>query len=189
MAIKRGRSVVAKKAAGRMKVTSLAEVKRRAAKIKCLFLDIDGVMTDCKLYLTPDGEELKAVNVKDGLGIKLLMAAGVQVAVISGRPSLAMQKRLSSLGIEHVYLNTQDKLPAYEAVQKTLNLRDEECAHMGDDILDLPLFARVGLAFAVADAHSSAKLAADWVATNRGGDGAIREAVDLILAAQGKSPF
>ena len=77
----------------------------------------------------------------------------------------------------------------YEAVQKTLNLTDEECAHMGDDILDLPLFERVGLAFAVADAHSSAKHAADWVASNRGGDGAIREAVDLILEAQGKSPF
>ena len=170
------------------KLMSFAEVKKRAAKIRCLFLDIDGVMTDCKLYLTPDGEELKAVNVKDGLGIKLLMKAGVQVAVISGRPSLAMQKRLSSLGIEHVFLNAQDKLPAYEEVKKSLGLTDAECAHMGDDILDLPLFERVGLALAVADAHTSAKSAADWIALNRGGDGAIREAVDLILAAQGKSP-
>jgi len=114
------RSKPAKKGTGRIRVTSLAEVKRRAAKIRCLFLDIDGVMTDCKLYLTPDGEELKAVNVKDGLGIKLLMQAGVQVAVISGRPSLAMQKRLSSLGIEHVFLNAQDKLPAYEAVKQKI---------------------------------------------------------------------
>lgn len=174
--------------AAHVKLMSLAEVKRRAARIKCLFLDIDGVMTDCKLYLTPDGEELKAVNVKDGLGIKLLMQAGVQVAVISGRPSLAMQKRLSSLGIEHVFLNAQDKLPAYDEVRKSLGLADDECAHMGDDILDLPLFERVGLALAVADAHWSAKNSADWIAENRGGDGAIREAVDLILAAQGKGP-
>ncbi|HZP12746.1 MAG TPA: HAD hydrolase family protein [Nevskiaceae bacterium] len=188
MAIIKGRSAVARKGTGRTRITSLAEVKRRAANIRCLFLDIDGVMTDCKLYLTPDGEELKAVNVKDGLGIKMLMQAGVQVAVISGRPSLAMQKRLSSLGIEHVFLNAPDKLPAYDEVRKSLGLRDEQCAHMGDDILDLPLFERVGLALAVADAHSSAKKAADWIADNRGGDGAIREAVDLILEAQGKSP-
>ena len=186
MAARRQRSQAARKGTGRMKITSLAEVRKRAAKIRCLFLDIDGVMTDCKLYLTPDGEELKAVNVKDGLGIKLLMQAGVQVAVISGRPSLAMQKRLSSLGIEHVFLNAQDKLPAYEAVKQTLGLDEAQCAHMGDDILDLPLFERVGLALAVADAHSSAKLAADWVSVFRGGDGAIREAVDLLLAAQNK---
>jgi 3-deoxy-D-manno-octulosonate 8-phosphate phosphatase (KDO 8-P phosphatase) len=185
MVAKKTRSQVAQKGAGRTKLTSLAEVRRRAANIRCLFLDIDGVMTDCKLYLTPDGEELKAVNVKDGLGIKMLIEAGVQVAVISGRPSLAMQKRLSSLGIEHVYLNAPDKLPAYEAVRKTLELSDAQCAHMGDDVLDLPLFERVGLALAVADAHSSAKLAADWVSVHRGGDGAIREAVDLIMAAQG----
>jgi 3-deoxy-D-manno-octulosonate 8-phosphate phosphatase (KDO 8-P phosphatase) len=175
-----------KRNGNRLKVTSLAEVRRRASKIRCLFLDIDGVMTDCKLYLTPDGEELKAVNVKDGLGIKMLMKAGVQVAVISGRPSLAMQKRLSSLGIEHVYLNTEDKVTAYEEVKKALALTDEQCAHMGDDVPDLPLFERVGLALAVADAHPTAKLAADWTAANRGGDGAIREAVDLLLAAQAK---
>ena len=172
----------------RVKATSFAEVRKRAAKIRCLFLDIDGVMTDCKLYLTPDGEELKAVNVKDGLGIKMLMKAGVQVAVISGRPSLAMQKRLSSLGIEHVYLNTEDKVAAYEEVKKALSLADDVCAHMGDDVPDLPLFERVALALAVADAHPSAKAVADWTAVNRGGDGAIREAVDLILSAQGKSP-
>ena len=176
----------ARKAGRRIKARNLAEVKRRAAKIRCLFLDIDGVMTDCKLYLTPDGEELKAVNVKDGLGIKMLMKAGVQVAVISGRPSLAMQKRLASLGIEHVYLDTEDKVAAYEEVKKALSLKDHECAHMGDDVPDLPLFGHVALAFAVADAHPSAKRVADWIAQNRGGDGAIREAVDLILAAQGQ---
>ena len=164
---------------------SAAALRRRAKKIRCLFLDIDGVMTDCKLYLTPDGEELKAVNVKDGLGIKMLMKSGVDVAVISGRPSLAIEKRLSFLGIEHVFLNTDDKVAAYEEVKAKLKLSDEQCAHMGDDVPDLPLFERVGFALAVADAHVKAKAAAHWISHNRGGDGAIREAVDLIMAAQG----
>lgn len=161
-----------------------AALKARARKIRCLFLDIDGVMTDCKLYLTPSGEELKAVNVKDGYGIKALMRAGIEVAVISGRPSPAMHKRLTDLGVSHIFLNTEEKIPAYEAVCKKLSLRDEQCAHMGDDVPDLPLFARVGLALAVADAHATAKNAAHWLSKNRGGDGAIREAADMILAAQ-----
>ena len=163
-----------------------AAVRSRAKKIRCLFLDIDGVMTDCKLYLAADGSELKAVNVKDGLGMKLLMKAGIEVAVISGRPSQAMQKRLESLGIKHIYLNTENKLPAYEAVQRKLGIKDEHCAHMGDDVPDLPLFQRVGLALAVADAHPKALKAAHWKSRHIGGNGAIREAVDLILAAQNK---
>ena len=165
---------------------SLATVKKRARNIRCIFLDIDGVMTDCKLYLAADGTELKAVNVKDGLGMKLLMKAGIEVAVISGRPSQAMQKRLESLGIQHIYLNTENKIPAYEAVLKKLKITDEQCAHMGDDTPDLPLFKRVGLALAVADAHPKALAAAHWKSKHIGGNGAIREAADLILAAQGK---
>lgn len=167
-----------------MKLT-LSAVKKRAKKIRCVFLDIDGVMTDCKLYLAADGSELKAVNVKDGLGMKLLMKAGVEVAVISGRPSAAMQKRLESLGLRHIYLNTEDKLPAYEAVQKKLGISDAECAHVGDDTPDLPLFKRVALAVVVADAHPKAMAAAHWKTRNIGGNGAIREVADLILEAQG----
>ncbi|MEK6806339.1 MAG: HAD hydrolase family protein [Pseudomonadota bacterium] len=166
------------------KTLSTAQLRLRAKKIRCLFLDVDGVMTDCKLYLTPDGEELKAVNVKDGYGIKALMHAGIEIAVISGRPSVAMEKRLASLGVRHVYLDTEQKIPAYEAVRKKLKLADEQCAHMGDDVPDLPLFERVGLALAVADAHPTAKKAAHWVSKNRGGDGAIREAADLLIVAQ-----
>lgn len=164
----------------------LATVTERAKKIRCLFLDIDGVMTDCKLYLAADGSELKAVNVKDGLGMKLLMKHGVEVAVISGRPSEAMQKRLEFLGIRHIYLNTEDKLPAYEAVQKKLGVSDAECAHMGDDTPDLPLFRRVGLSLTVADGHPRILELADWQSRHTGGNGAIREAADLILDAQGK---
>lgn len=165
---------------------ALAAVKKRAEKIRCVFLDIDGVMTDCKLYLAADGSELKAVNVKDGLGMKLLMQSGIEVAVISGRPSSAMQKRLESLGLKHLYLGTEDKLPPYEAILKKLKITDAQCAHIGDDTPDLPLFQRVGLAIAVADAHPKALAKAHWKTRNIGGNGAIREAADLILDAQGK---
>ena len=161
------------------------EVMARAAKIRCVFLDIDGVMTDCKLYLGPDGLEIKAVSVRDGLGIKNLLRAGIAVAVISGRPSEAMQRRLEQLGVPHIVLATENKLPAYEALLAKLNLSDEQCAHMGDDTPDLPLMQRVGLAMSVADAHRSALHAAHWVSEFRGGEGAIREASDLILEAQG----
>lgn len=160
--------------------------EERARQIRCVIFDIDGVMTDCKLYLTHDGEEIKAVNVRDGLGIKLLMKNGIEVAVISGRPSVAMQKRLEFLGVKHIWLNTEDKLPAYRKLLDTLGISDAQCAHMGDDVPDLPLFLRVGLALAPGDAHPKAKAAAHWVSQARGGDGAIREAVDFILACQGK---
>lgn len=160
------------------------EIQARAAKIRCLFLDIDGVMTDCKLYLTSDGEEIKAVNVRDGWGMKALMRRGVEVAVISGRPSAAMQKRLEWLGLRHVVLDTEIKLPAYERIRDTLGLTDEQCAMMGDDVPDLPLLQRVGLALCPADAHPRARAAVHFVSTCRGGDGAIREAADVILAAR-----
>lgn len=162
----------------------LEQVRARAADLRCVFLDIDGVMTDGRLYLAPDGSELKAVSVRDGLGIKLLMQAGVEVAVISGRPSPAMDQRLKSLGLRHVHLGAEDKLPAYEAVQRALGIRDVHCAHMGDDLPDLALFERVALRLTVADAHDRVRDAAHWVSRFRGGEGAIREAADLILAAR-----
>lgn len=161
------------------------EIQARAAKIRCVFLDIDGVMTDCKLYLTPDGEEIKAVNVRDGWGIKALMRKGIEVAVISGRPSEAMQKRLESLGLRHIVLDTEVKLPAYERIRDSLRLTDEQCAMMGDDMPDVPLLERVGLAMVPDDAHRSARSLAHFTSRFRGGDGAIREAADLILDAQG----
>ena len=170
-----------------MALLDSTEVQRRAAKIRCLFLDIDGVMTDCKLYLTPDGQELKAVNVRDGWGMKALMKHGVEVAVISGRPSAAMQKRLEWLGLRHIVLDTEIKLPAYERIRDALGLRDDQCAMMGDDVPDLPLLTRVGLALTPADAHARALAAAHVVSRCRGGDGAIREAADIILDAQGRA--
>ena len=166
---------------------SPAAIRKRARRVRCLFLDIDGVLTDGKLYLGPNGEEFKTNYVRDGLGIKRLLAAGVEVAVISGRPSEAMRKRLEFLGVRHVVLDNEDKLPVYEQIRGRLGLADHDCAVMGDDLPDLPVMARAGLALTVADAHAVALKAAHWVSRHPGGCGAVREACDLILAAQGKA--
>lgn len=170
-----------------MALLSRPMARKRAAKLRCLFLDIDGVLTDGKLYLGPDGAEFKTSYVRDGLGIKRLLAAGVQVAVISGRPSEAMQRRLEFLGVTEVVLDHEDKLPVYERIRARLGLKDEQCAVMGDDVPDLPVMRRVALAMTVADAHPTALKAAHWVSRYPGGQGAVREACDLILAAQGKA--
>jgi 3-deoxy-D-manno-octulosonate 8-phosphate phosphatase (KDO 8-P phosphatase) len=167
-----------------MSATS-ATIAERAARVRCLFLDIDGVLTDCRLWLAPDGTELKTVHVRDGLGIKLLLEAGIEVAIISGRPSDAMHHRFSKLGVRHIVLDTPDKLPAYERIRDALGLDDTACAAMGDDTPDLPLMQRTGLALTVADAHPRARAAAHWASQHAGGFGAVREAADLLLGAQG----
>ena len=167
---------------------SPAAIRKRARRVRCLFLDIDGVLTDGKLYLAADGSELKTNFVRDGFGIKRLLAGGVEVAVISGRPSEAMRKRLDFLGVKHVVLDNEDKLPVYEQIRAKLGLADADCAVMGDDVPDLPVMARVGLALTPADAHPVALKAAHWVSRYNGGAGAVREACDLILAARDKAP-
>jgi 3-deoxy-D-manno-octulosonate 8-phosphate phosphatase (KDO 8-P phosphatase) len=159
-------------------------VSERARDIRCMVFDVDGVMTDCKLYLGPDGSEWKAVNVKDGLGLKLLMQAGIEVAVISGRPSEAMQKRFEYLGIRHVWLDVEQKIPAWEQLLAKLSLKDEQLAMMGDDTPDLPLMQRAGLALTVADAHPKVLAAAHWASRLGGGNGAVRDAADMVLAAR-----
>ncbi|MBL6750408.1 MAG: HAD hydrolase family protein [Nevskia sp.] len=165
-----------------------AGVEERARRVRCAVFDVDGVMTDCKLYLGPDGAEWKAVNVRDGLGIKFLLRAGIEVAVISGRPSPAMHSRFSGLGVRHIWLDVDDKRPAFESLKALLGLADEQFAVMGDDVPDLVLMRRAGLALTVADAHPRALAAAHWASRHAGGDGAVREAADLILRAQGKDP-
>lgn len=165
---------------------SSAEIQQRASRIRCVFLDIDGVLTDGKLYIGPNSEETKTNYVRDGYGIKLALKLGLQVAVISGRPSEAMRRRLEWLGVEHIALDTEDKEPAYLRMCAAMGLQDAECAHVGDDVPDVPLMRRVGLACTVADAHPKATAAAHWVSRYGGGHGAVREAIDLILEAQGK---
>ncbi len=169
-----------------MALLSEDDLLARAARIRCLFLDIDGVLTDGKLYIGPAGEEIKTNFVRDGYGIKQALKHGLHVAVISGRPSESMRARLSFLGVQHIALDTEDKEPAYERICAELGVSDDECAHVGDDVPDLPLLRRVSLAMTVADAHPSALAAAHWVSRCTGGHGAVREAIDLILAARGE---
>jgi 3-deoxy-D-manno-octulosonate 8-phosphate phosphatase (KDO 8-P phosphatase) len=157
-----------------------------ADALRLLVLDVDGVLTDGTLYFGARGEALKAFNVRDGHGIKLLQATGLQVAVISGRRSPAVTRRCRELGIRQVVQGAANKSRALDTVLSRLGLGDARAvACIGDDTPDIPLFARVGLAIAVADAHPLARAAAQRVTTLPGGRGAVREACDWILAARG----
>lgn len=161
------------------------ELNQRAAATELLILDIDGVMTDGKLYIGPDGIEFKAVSVRDGHGIKMAMREGIHLAVISGRPSAAMEHRLSELGVAHVFLAVKDKLAVFENLLAELNLKPEQAAFMGDDLPDLAVMQACGLGLAVADAAPEVLSAADWVSSRNGGAGAIREAAEWLIRARG----
>lgn len=160
------------------------EVLARAAKIRLLICDVDGVLTDGRLFFTPDGQEFKSFHARDGHGIKLLQRTGVETAVISGRSSPAVALRMSSLGVKHVYQGRESKLEPWEELLGLLGLLPEQTAFVGDDLLDLPLLRRVGLAVSVADAHYSLAEAAHWTTRQPGGRGAVREVCDLIMQAQ-----
>lgn len=154
------------------------------AAIRLLVLDVDGVMTDGRLYYGPRGETLKVFHVRDGYGIQQLARAGVHVAVISGRNTPAVKTRCREIGIRHVFQGVQDKLAVFEKLRARLALEPSECACVGDDVPDVPLMTRVGLAFAVADAHPAARRAAHFVTTLPGGHGAVREVCDRLLQAR-----
>jgi 3-deoxy-D-manno-octulosonate 8-phosphate phosphatase (KDO 8-P phosphatase) len=160
------------------------ELAARARDVRLLILDVDGVLTDGKLYFSARGEELKCFHVRDGAGIVQLLRGGVQVAIISGRNSQAVEARASELGITFVRQGVSDKLQALRELLARLNLQPENVACMGDDSADLPILAIARLAVSVADAHASAKAAAHYVTVAPGGLGAVREACDLILAAR-----
>jgi 3-deoxy-D-manno-octulosonate 8-phosphate phosphatase (KDO 8-P phosphatase) len=154
------------------------------AQIELLILDIDGVLTDGRLYFGARGEALKVFHVRDGHGIKLLMAAGVQVAAFSGRRSAAAAARLRELRVPTVVQGCGDKIAALYRVAQRLDLDPLRCACIVDDTPDLPLMAAVGLAAAVADAHPIVLSAAHWVANSGGGLGAVRELCDALLLAR-----
>ncbi len=156
------------------------------AKIRLLVLDIDGVLTDGRLYFGPRGEALKVFHVRDGHGIKLLMAAGVHVAAFSGRRSAAAAARLRELRVPTVVQGCSDKIAALFRVTERFNINPLHCACMVDDTPDLPLMSAVGLAAAVADAHPIVLSAAHWVASRPGGLGAVRELCDALLLARAK---
>lgn len=161
------------------------EIMEKASKIKLLLLDVDGVLTNGGITLDNDGGEMKTFHVRDGHGIKMLSRAGIQVGIITGRSSRVVERRAKELGIKEVYQKCFDKTVAYKEILEKLGLKDEETAYVGDDIVDIPLFVRVGLPIAVADAAADAKLYAIMTTENPGGRGAVREVTDLILKAQG----
>jgi len=158
-----------------------------AAAIRLLVLDVDGVLTDGRLYFGSRGEAFKAFHARDGYGIRQLISSGVAVAVISGRRSAAVTVRCRELGIEPVLLGVADKLAAFARLRKSARVAARECACVGDDLPDVPLFGAVGLAFAVADAHPLARRAADYVTALPGGLGAVREVCDRLLAARARA--
>ncbi len=160
-------------------------VSEAARKVKLLILDVDGVLTDGGIILDNEGNELKSFHVRDGHGIRLLIRNGVDVAIITGRRSRVVERRADELGIKEIYQNCFDKVAAYERIKEKLGLHDEEIAYVGDDVVDIPLFRRVGLPVTVADAAGDVKPFAMHVTTNRGGRGAVREITDLILKAKG----
>ncbi|WP_038057361.1 KdsC family phosphatase [Thermodesulfobacterium hydrogeniphilum] len=164
------------------------EILKKAEKIKLLLLDVDGILTDGKIILTSQGEEIKHFNVLDGMGIKLLQKIGVEVAILSSRFSLVTQNRAKELGIELLFQvqGKVGKLPFYEKILKEKNLKDEEVAYMGDDWVDLPILKRVGLAIGVPNAWPPVNEYVDYVTNRPGGLGAVREVCDLILKAKGK---
>lgn len=164
----------------------MTNVLEKAKKIKCLISDVDGVMTDGTLFLDNHGNELKAFQVQDGMGLKLLMAAGIQVAVITTSRNAVIDFRMEQLGITHYFKGQVDKRSAFAELKERLGLSNEECAYIGDDLPDLPVIQEVGLGVAVANAVSQVKEFAIWQTELTGGKGAIREVCDLILRAQGK---
>jgi 3-deoxy-D-manno-octulosonate 8-phosphate phosphatase (KDO 8-P phosphatase) len=154
------------------------------ADIALLVLDVDGVLTDGRLYFGARGEVLKVFDVKDGYGLTRLMRSGIEVAIISGRRSAAVTRRARELGIRHVFQGATDKLPVFERLLKRLKLDASQCACVGDDVPDVPVMRAAGLAFAVADAHPAALAAADMATPNAGGRGAVRDICDLLIGAR-----
>ena len=163
----------------------MREINERAAGIRLVIFDVDGVLTDGSLFIDADGRELKAFHSRDGHGMKLLQASGVDIGVITGRTSEVVEHRMRSLGIEHVYQGQQEKLPAFLDLVDKLGLDPEQIAYVGDDVVDLPIMRRVGLAIAVQDAHALVCQYAHWQTMLPGGHGAAREVCELIMAAQG----
>jgi 3-deoxy-D-manno-octulosonate 8-phosphate phosphatase (KDO 8-P phosphatase) len=164
---------------------SLDAALRRAKDLKLMIFDVDGVMTDGTLYYSERGEELKAFNIQDGHGIKMLRQHGVEVALITGRKSRAVELRAINLGISHLYQGVEDKREAHGALLAQLGLAAEHSGCMGDDLLDLPLITRCGFAATVPAAPEALKSRAHYVTRAGGGHGAVREVCEFILRAQG----
>jgi 3-deoxy-D-manno-octulosonate 8-phosphate phosphatase (KDO 8-P phosphatase) len=157
-----------------------------AKDIKLLILDVDGVLTDGGLYFADSGEEFKRFNSLDGHGIKEAMRSGIEIAIITARDNSSLQHRVKNLGIKYYYTGRKDKLNAFTELLAQLNLQNNEIAYIGDDVLDLPVMLKVGLPVAVANAHLEVQNRAVYTTNNTGGNGAVREVVDMLFKAQNK---
>ncbi len=164
---------------------SLSELYERARRIRLVILDVDGVLTDGSLFITEAGEEFKAFHSQDGHGMKMLQATGVRLAIITGRTSRSVELRAQNLGVGILYQGVEDKLAVFEQILASSSLDKECCAFMGDDVVDLPVMRRCGLAVAVPDAPPLVKSHAHYVTRLAGGRGAVRELCEIIMHAQG----
>ncbi len=163
------------------------EILAKARQIKCLISDVDGVLTSGLLYLDDHGVETKAFHVHDGMGLKLLMSAGIEVAIITTSFNPVIKRRMDQLGIRHYFQGQVDKRAAYNLLKERLALQDHEFAYIGDDLPDLGVMQQVGLPVAVGNALTQVINGAHWVTKKSGGLGAVRELCDLILLSQGKT--
>lgn len=163
---------------------SLASIERRASHIKLLLMDCDGVLTDGRLWLLANGDEQKSFNTHDGLGLSLLHRAGLKSGIITGRTSTAVARRAAELGIEFVRQGEPNKMKPFEEVLRRARVAESEVAFVGDDLTDIPIMRHVGLAVAVADAVEETRSVAHYVTRAKGGHGAVREVIKLILSSQ-----
>jgi len=154
--------------------------------IQLLLLDVDGVLTDGSIIYSDAGSEIKEFNVKDGFGIKLVMAAGIKVGLVTGRSSEALDRRCRDLGIDFIYDGAQHKARLLDKIITDTGTGADDTAFIGDDLPDIPLMRRIGLPIAVADAHELVRDCADWVTSAPGGRGAVREVCDALLKARGE---
>lgn len=162
-----------------------ANANARAARVKLMIFDVDGILTDGSLHFGPDGEVIKTFNVLDGHGIKLLQQSGVAAAIISARQSAIVLRRAADLGISHVHQGVHDKRAAFKQLLTATAISATNCGFIGDDVIDLPILSRVGFAASVPNGHPEVRSRVHYVTQAAGGQGAAREICDLILRAQG----
>lgn len=163
----------------------MQDILERAARIRLVIFDVDGVLTDGSLFLGDDGQEYKAFHSRDGHGIKMLQKYGVTVGIITGRTSQVVEHRMKNLGVTHVYQGRLEKLPAFEELTASLGIPPGQTAYVGDDVVDLPVMRRVGLAIAVQDAHPLVVRHCHWQTPHGGGRGAARDVCELLMEAHG----
>ncbi|WP_428775513.1 3-deoxy-manno-octulosonate-8-phosphatase KdsC [Vibrio sp.] len=157
-----------------------------AKQVKLLICDVDGVFSDGLIYMGNQGEELKTFHTRDGYGVKSLMNAGIEIAIITGRQSQIVENRMKALGISLIYQGQDDKVRAYQDICHKLNISPEQTGYIGDDLIDWPVMEQVALQVCVADGHPLLRQRANYVTQIRGGHGAVREVCDLILQARGE---